>query len=167
MSLRKDIILGEIAGKNNAIHAYDKIIWTVRSGYLTLMFAGWAIVIKAAIDKGGDFGQIGHLLIAMFVVSTGFMVGAFIIDKNYVRRKFRVIASLNRLLSQALDLEDVENIKAKDKKALHEIMQVAGDADNTTYSTNGYRQACNAGVALYSASLIAVAAGCLYVVIRG
>ena len=46
-------------------------------------------------------------------------------------------------------------------------MRVAGDADNTAYCTNGYKQACNAGVALYSASLIAVAAGCLYLVIRG
>lgn len=166
MSLRKDIILGEISGKNNAIHAYDKIIWTVRSGYLTLMFGGWSIVIKAAIDKGGDFQQIGHLLIAMFVVSIGFMVGAFIIDKNYVRRKFRVIASLNRLLLHALDIEDVENINAKDKKALRETIQVAGDADNTTYRTNGYRQACKAGIALYSASLIAViTAGCLYAII--
>ena len=73
---------------------------------------------------------------------------------------------MNRLLLYALDIEDVGNIKTMDKKVLRENIQVAGVADNTTYLTNGYRQACKAGIALYSASLIAViAAGCLYIVI--
>ena len=40
MSLHKEIILGEIAGKNSAIHAYDKILWMIRSGYLTLFYGG-------------------------------------------------------------------------------------------------------------------------------
>jgi hypothetical protein len=163
LSLRKEIVLGEITGKNNAIHAYDKTLWTIRSGYLTLMFGGWAIVIKGAMDQGGDLKKVRHLLIIMFVVSVGFAIGAFILDQNYERRKFRVIASLNRLLSQALDLEDVDNIKAEARKALHENVQVAGDADNETYRISGYRQAATAGITLYVASVIAVlVAGLLY-----
>jgi hypothetical protein len=163
MSLCKEIILGEITGKNNAIHAYDKILWTIRSGYLTLMFGGWAIVIKGAMDQGGDLKKIRHLLIVMFVVSVSFAIGAFILDQNYERRKFRVIASLNRLLSQALNLEDVENIKAEERKALHESIQVAGDADNNSYRISGYKQAAAAGITLYVASVIAVlVAGLLF-----
>ena len=51
MSLHKDIILGEIAGKNAAIHAYDKILWMIRTGYLTLFYGAWAIVLKGIIAK--------------------------------------------------------------------------------------------------------------------
>ena len=32
------IILDEITGKNQAIHAYDRMIWTVRTEFLTLFF---------------------------------------------------------------------------------------------------------------------------------
>ena len=42
------LVNSEIAGKNNAIHAYDKMIWTVRTGFLTLVFVAWSFVIKAA-----------------------------------------------------------------------------------------------------------------------
>ncbi len=34
------IVLGEISGKNPAIHDYDKMVWSVRTGLLTLYFAG-------------------------------------------------------------------------------------------------------------------------------
>jgi len=33
----EDVIMQEIAGKNAAIHAYDGIIWKIRSGYLALV----------------------------------------------------------------------------------------------------------------------------------
>ena len=58
MSLQKDIILGEIAGKNTAIHAYDKILWMIRTGYLTLFYGGWAIVLNVIADSGNDGGFI-------------------------------------------------------------------------------------------------------------
>ena len=37
--LLEHMILEEIKGKNAAIHSYDKMMWTFRSGYLTLVFA--------------------------------------------------------------------------------------------------------------------------------
>jgi hypothetical protein len=36
------LVLDEIEGKNKAIHAYDGMVWKIRSGFLTLLFAGWA-----------------------------------------------------------------------------------------------------------------------------
>jgi hypothetical protein len=36
----------EISVKIQAIHAYDKIVWTVRSGFLTLVFGGWGFIIN-------------------------------------------------------------------------------------------------------------------------
>jgi hypothetical protein len=165
MSLRREIILGEIEGKNNAVHAYDRIIWTIRSGYLILLLGGWAIVIKGSIEKGSQVQS--HLLAAMLLVSIGFALGAFILDQNYMRRKFRVIAVLNRLLSCALDVEDLESISSEDKKTLHELVRVSGDADNKEYQTDGYKQAARAEIALYSVSLMAVVvAGLIYGILK-
>ncbi len=49
--LLEKIVLGEIEGKNLAIHAYDSIIWKVRTGSLILMFGGWAIFLKSIVEK--------------------------------------------------------------------------------------------------------------------
>ena len=38
--LSEQIILNEIAGKNAAIHVYDKIFWVIRTGYITIVFDG-------------------------------------------------------------------------------------------------------------------------------
>lgn len=33
------------------IHGYDKYMWTVRSGYLTLVFGAWGVFVKAAVES--------------------------------------------------------------------------------------------------------------------
>jgi hypothetical protein len=45
------IISDETAGKNAAINTYDRMMWTMRSRYLTLVFGGWGFVIKSGIEK--------------------------------------------------------------------------------------------------------------------
>lgn len=45
--LIRQIVFDEIKGKNSAIHAYDKMIWTIRTGFLTLLFAGWGLLLSA------------------------------------------------------------------------------------------------------------------------
>ena len=48
--LFEKVLLGEIEGKNRAIHSYDGIIWRVRVGFLTLVFGGWAILLKGIVE---------------------------------------------------------------------------------------------------------------------
>jgi len=99
-NLLQKIILDEMTGKNQAIHSYDKMIWAVRTGLLTLLFAGWGILIKSIIDNSsGTQITLNRLLIAMLLVSAALSVGGLIIDQNYIRRKFRVIYALDCLLS--------------------------------------------------------------------
>lgn len=102
MSLQKEIILGEINGKHAAIHAYDKIIWTIRTGYLTLFYSGWAIVLNAIVDKGGDFDEFTDVIIVMLAITFSLTAGAYIVDNNYLKRKFRVIYALNEILKSTL-----------------------------------------------------------------
>jgi hypothetical protein len=40
----------EVAGKNAAIASYDHMIWTVRSGFLTLFFGGWGLLLKSLLE---------------------------------------------------------------------------------------------------------------------
>ena len=68
MSLRKDIVLGEIAGKNVAVHAYDKISWMIRTGYLTLFYSGRAVALNV-VDKGGDLSQYEEIVLSMSNIS--------------------------------------------------------------------------------------------------
>lgn len=43
------LINNELTGKNAAIHAYDKMIWKVRAGFLTLVFGAWRLAVKATM----------------------------------------------------------------------------------------------------------------------
>ena len=52
-SFLQELILNEIKGKNAAIHAYDRMSWTVRSGFLTLFFAAWGLVLGGMVKSIG------------------------------------------------------------------------------------------------------------------
>ena len=77
------IIIDEIGGKNQAIHAYDKMIWTVRTGFLTLFFAGWGILLKSFVDNSSDkqLSQDG-ILIVMLLISITLSCGGYIINAD-------------------------------------------------------------------------------------
>lgn len=163
MSLRKEIILGEITGKNTAIHAYDKIIWIIRSGYLTLFYGGWAIVLNVVIDKGGGFAQYDEIMIIMFAVTFVLAFGSYRVDRNYLRRKFRVIHSLNELLKYSFEIKNVEDINDDVIEIMHDYIKVSGDVDNKQYEIDGYIQAVYAEKWLYGVSVLSLIVALLLV----
>ena len=66
-SLEKKILLDEIAGKNQAIHSYDSMLWVIRTGFLTLLFTGWGLVLSSK-----DIANLPHpeaILSALVVLS--------------------------------------------------------------------------------------------------
>ena len=165
MILHKDILLGEIAGKNAAIHAYDKIIWIVRSGYLTLFYGGWAIVLKSMIEKegGGGLAQNKEIILVMLSITLSLAIGAYIVDKNYLRRKFRVIYSLNKILGYLFDIESLDKVDNKIIEDLRKHIQVSGDADNRNYDIDGYKQAVLAENSIYVISILSLTAVLIYI----
>ncbi len=40
------MVQAEIGGKYLAVHAYDRMLWTIRSGFATLFFAGWGLLLR-------------------------------------------------------------------------------------------------------------------------
>lgn len=163
MSINKEIILGEISGKNAAIHAYDKIIWMIRSGYLTLLYGGWAIILTGITEKCNDILQHKSMMLIMFAITVSLAIGAYIVDKNYLQRKFRVIFSLNKLLELTFGLNNVETIDTVVLTELHKYIKVSGDADNLTYNADGYKQARIAENAIYLFSVLPLILALLYV----
>jgi len=135
-SFMEKIISDEITGKNTAIHAYDRMMWTVRSGYLTLVFGGWGFVIKSAIEKGAELSIIKPYILLLSAFTISLSIGAYLIDRNYARRKFRVIHAVNELvqLMMTTNLDKVDEIKTK----LTPLLQISGDADNLNYRFNAF-----------------------------
>ena len=134
----KDLIKDEIGGKNSAIHAYDRLIWTVRSGFLTLVFAGWSLTIKAAVENQIDFFTLMPyaFLLSGFSLSLG--AGAFAIDRNYARRKFRVINGANKLMQLLMEI-NFATIDLHGKNELADLLKISGDADNNNYLSGAYK----------------------------
>lgn len=147
------IVLGEITGKNQAIHAYDKMIWTIRTGFLTLFFAGWGILLKSIVDSASRSHSNMHpVLIAMLLVSIALSLGGLIIDQNYVRRKFRVIYALDSLLSIILR-KGIQIVNTPNE--IVNYIQVSGDKDDTDYKkASGYNPAWKVGLAIYMIPVI-------------
>lgn len=156
MSITQDIVIGEIAGKNAAIHAYDNILWTIRTGYLTLFYGGWAIVLKGILDSGGDFNMFKDVLLVMFAITLSLTVGAYIVDSNYLKRKFRVIYALNSIMECLIKNGDLIEIGNEIIAKIDKHIRVSGDADNKNYETDGYKQAVIAENAIFMITIISL-----------
>ncbi|MEP6507598.1 MAG: hypothetical protein ABJC63_05175 [Gemmatimonadales bacterium] len=159
-TLLSTLILGEVAGKNGAIHAYDRMVWTVRSGFLTLLFGGWGLLLKSLVELPSigstQYGIVG----AMLCLSIALAIGARAIDLNYVRRKFRVIDALNRLL-QLLASHEISYFEESDagKAAILPYLKVAGDSESKSYEIAGYSGEKRVGQLIYTAPLVGISIG--------
>lgn len=160
-SLRQQLVIDEMAGKNAAIHAYDHIIWVVRSGYLTLFFAGWALILKALIEAApGD--SVNTYIPMMVIMSAGLSIGGLVIDLNYILRKFRVIASLNRLMELAFKYGDSLDSLGNDEDDFMKALRVAGDSGKSSFGIpEGYQRAVVAAFIVYFTPFI-----CLSIILK-
>lgn len=130
------LVMDEIGGKNRAVHAYDSIIWKIRTGFLTLLFAAWGIVLSSLIQSAQPVDVSNLILMfALWLVSFGLSMAGFAIDRNYVQRKFRVIRDLNGLLEAVLNLEP--NDYAASLERVKPYLRVSGDSGDECYSEVG------------------------------
>ena len=148
--LQRELILGEIGGKNAAIHAYDKIIWIIRSGFVSIVFGAWALLLTGAARGGGlveNRGLVGLLTVLTF----GAALFAWYADRNYVQRKFKVIASLDLLMdfvltrARMLDPPGDSLVRGEDATLAMWLLSVSGDQpflrdDATGSQPSAYRE---------------------------
>jgi len=133
----EEIISEETAGKNAAIHAYDKMMWTVRSGYLTLVFGAWSLLIQSAVKQKIDFTFLKPYLILLASLTIVISIGAFLIDRNYARRKFRVIHAVNELMHFKV-FKDVNKMEKNEKDEIASLLKISGDTANKTYRLEAF-----------------------------
>lgn len=138
----KTLVTNEIGGKKLAIHAYDKMMWMVRSGFLTLVFAGWSILIKSVIDAKSDLYSITPYIYILSAFSLALAIAGYRIDINYAKRKFRVIASVNRLMPLVVKF-NFENIQTEEEDELVSLLKISGDAYNDIYKGKSFNNELN------------------------
>ena len=143
-------VLSEIAGKKAAIHAYDGIVWKIRSGFLTLTFGGWAIMLQSLAGRDQAPHDYKPLVWGLYLFSLGFTLGAWFVDRSYIQRKFRVIITLDRL-TEVLTARggDCSGIPA-------DLLIIAGDNAIKPYDCAGYRNALKAESVVYLAPLTVI-----------
>lgn len=138
------LILAEIQSKKLAIHAYDGIVWKIRSGFLTLVFGGWAILLHGLVGETKlDAGVFQPLVWALYLFSLGFTLGAWYVDRSYVRRKFRVIVAVGDLIDSIHSCaEDYRRIPVR-------LLKIAGDSSDMPYRCQGYGEAIRTELSIY------------------
>jgi hypothetical protein len=137
----KDVVLGEISGKNAAIIGYDGIIWKIRSGYLTIIFAGWAVLLKGLAEGALDSEKSILIVICMYLASLSLSIGGAMIDRNYVQRKFKVIGDPA--------LVPVELLKNAGDPTNARDAEKVGTNGEQKFKTEGYKTAQQAGHIIY------------------
>jgi len=159
-SFLHELILNEIKGKNAAIHAYDRMSWTVRSGFLTLFFAAWGLVLGGMVKEHRTPAEMLPITSALLVVSVGLALGGLTIDMGYVVRKFKVISALNNLLKLLVDSGgNSEALLAADVRlSLGHLLRVSGDSKGGDLE-KGWRVAAGLGTVIYILPLLVTASG--------
>ena len=158
-----ELAMTEVTGKNAAIASYDQMIWTVRSGFLTLFFGGWGLLLKALLEVVPLQPQHYAIVGALLLISTALAFAGASIDRNYVRRKFRVIASLNQLLHELAG--GAASLSHGAGTILIDQLRVSGDTDDESYKIPGYANECRVGRIIYAVPLSALAVGLLIIAI--
>lgn len=156
----EEVISGEIQGKNAAIHSYDEMIWKVRSGFLTLFFGVWGLLLGAMLkDTPQLLKDVPHSIVrALLLISAGLASGGMATDLNYVNRKFKVIYDLNRLLELIVKHPDFESRAEAHQRLLLSVMRVSGDTKGGKPS-EGWSVAAILAIVIYAVPFILTAAG--------
>jgi len=155
-SFIEKLISNEIEGKNKAIHAYDAMMWTVRTGYLTIVFGGWGLMAKSLFESNQNLYDSEVLIFIVIAFTVTLSMGAFVIDRNYVKRKFRVICVLNNLIEIAVKQTselDSDNVRSE----LKMMLQIAGDKDDDKFTSPGYNVELSIVKLVYITPLIPIA----------
>jgi mannose-6-phosphate isomerase-like protein (cupin superfamily) len=111
-------------------------------GYLPIM-SGWAMAqFLNGLDVKGSSLK-GFLLESSERVSLGFAFGARYVDRSYIRRKFRAVLALDRLI------DEIRSCGGDYRKLPPQLMGVAGDNAEMPFDRAGYREASRAELSVY------------------
>ena len=127
------VVKEEMAGKHRAIYAYDKIIWRIRVGFVTLFFGGWAIFLTGYLGKNAVAERAEVALIGLLLFSMASALAAFMADTRYRAGKAQVIADLEGFLAALLKQHREEAEKANlPPDATRRLLRISGEQSDAT-----------------------------------
>lgn len=151
----KELIMDGLSGKIKAIHAYDSMIWTVRSGFLTLVFAAWGLAIKTAMENKLLIHEINGYALLLSGFTVVLAIGGYCIDINYAKRKFRVITSVNQLKRIVVRPEGTP-FSPIEIEQLRELLMISGDSTSVSYQSTQYRNEYKISLIVYLSPIVLI-----------
>jgi hypothetical protein len=91
----------------------------------------------------------------MIILSTMLAVAGFLVDRNYVRRKFRVVNALSKL--QEILVKPNLNFNDLPNDEISPLIGIVGDSGNKNYIGKGFNQEIFVSYLIYSI----VVTGCI------
>ena len=116
--------MSSLDSKLAAINKYEEILWKVRAGYLSILYAGLTFLVgktnldvtglqKVALDETAS--------LTVFFLILGFSLSAFMVDFAYLRKKIRVTVIRDMLVEAAYYPE------CKYKDQMYRLLQLAAE----------------------------------------
>ena len=163
-SFLEQILLDEIQGKNGALHAYNRIIWTIRTGFVTVFFSAWGILLSGLAREEADVQLITKLVIPIWILSVGLSLCAWWVDRHHIRRKLRVVSALNATLAEIADhanagSDDEEGRSPLSVESTKQFLTISGDSGDRSYEGAGYVEEKRACMVIYTLPCTTIAIG--------
>ena len=140
------LVIAELGSKRAAVHAYDSIIWKVRTGYAIVLYTGLGLIYGDVLGLK-DLPSPWRISVGLlFIVSLS--IAAAAIDLSFLRGKLRVVERKNELPDLALTLSTCSGVEA-DK--LRRALRHAGEDPSIYISSGVCRDAIQPLIPLYLA----------------
>ena len=121
-----ELVRDGIAGKDKAITAYDDMLWKIRAGYASVLYA-IATVSITLIDKTKWKVPQSQALAIAVALTVGFTIAAFVLNLQIIRSKLRVIDSKEELIDFTLRVQDGMDPKEWRGRPLKNLLHNCGE----------------------------------------
>ena len=116
--------MSSLDSKLAAINKYEEIIWKVRAGYLSILYAALTFLAgKTNLDALSlqNAARDPTASLTVFFLIIGFSLSAFMVDFAYLRKKIRVTVIRDMLVEAAYHPE------SKYKDQMYRLLQLAAE----------------------------------------
>ena len=147
------LLFEEIASKMKAIQDYNGIIWKIRSGVMTLIFLSWGYVISGILEQDKEISEIRSLIVILVILTMMITAAAFVIDLNYIKKKYKVINAYDQLsewlIRENLDDIKVDQLNDKQKDRLVDFIKTSGNNLDYSHKGKGFKNALKVILTIY------------------
>lgn len=121
----EELIRSQLAGKAKALELYDAILWKIRAGYLTVLYALLTVLSGKEFQLAELIGP-QRKIDFLFYTAVSFSSCAFLLDLKFLFAKHKVVQARNRLSDCAYDLASQK--KGGGQGELKRLLHLSGES---------------------------------------